>query len=182
SPREPAASNPANDRKPNVEASASVERSTPDGSANTWKSTRWPPGALPSMRAITISAMRTRISSMETASIARSERAAVRICREAIHQIAAQATSASGSHGALSAIPAVSRSARPNTAAAEIDTAGNTRYVPSSAQPAKNPAPGPSAAPTKPYTDPACAKTEDRRTKPYATSPTPSAATTYASG
>jgi len=65
------------------------------------------------------------MSSIDPVSIASSE-ARRAICRAASHQIAAQATSASGSHAARSAMPRCA-AAPANTAAAEIDTAGNTR-------------------------------------------------------
>src|SRR5215212_9623120 len=49
-------------------------------------------------------------------------------------------------------------------------------------QPVTNPIRGPIVCPTNAYTEPALANTPARRTNPQATSPTPSPATTYASG
>jgi hypothetical protein len=67
------------------------------------------------------------ISAMETTSSESSDRAAVRIWREAISPMIAQPTSASGSHGASGQMPVESRNAREKTAKADMETAGNTR-------------------------------------------------------
>src|SRR3954452_22256591 len=157
SPTEPAASKPANDSNPNVDASASVDSPTPSGRFNTSAVRPWPAGASPAASLTTITAISPRINTIETASKPSSDRAAVRISRDAMNQISAQAPRASGNHAASPATPRLASSARVNTAAAEIDTAGNTRYVPSSAQPATNPVRGPSVCPTNAYTDPALA-------------------------
>jgi hypothetical protein len=150
SPREPADSKPANDRKPNVDASATVPSVVPCGNCSQSAFTPCPRGPSPLASFATTIPISTRISATAPISKTRSDRAAVRTSRDASSQISAHATSASGSQAAWAEMPALSRSARPKTAAAEIDTAGNTRYVPSSAQPATKPARGPSTAPTNP--------------------------------
>src|ERR1044071_4709653 len=74
SPSEPADSNPAKARKPEVAASASAETPTPGGSTNTDPDGRWPPGAVPAARCHQIVPISARIRQTETASNARTDR------------------------------------------------------------------------------------------------------------
>ena len=72
-------------------------------------------------------AISTRMSAIDATSMASSERAAVRISREAIQPITAQPASAIGNHGACGAMPVLLRNAWPKIAMAEMETAGKTR-------------------------------------------------------
>ena len=67
------------------------------------------------------------------------------------------ATSAITTHSGSVQMPVPSRKLPKKSPISEADAAVNARYVPSSAQPAKKPACGPSVAPLKAYTDPAWA-------------------------
>src|SRR5215467_3487796 len=118
----------------------------------------------------------------DTISNANSDRVVGRTPRAASTAMTAQAPSASGYQSALAATPVVARKARPKTATPMTETGGNTRSVPSSAHPARNPGRGPSVLPTNPYTEPAWLNSPASRTNPYATRPTPRAATANASG
>jgi hypothetical protein len=148
SPSEPADSNPANDRKPKVEASARVESDVPGGRLKTSSVTPCPSGAPPKTSLPTMIAIRTRINATEATSKSSSVRDAVRIERDAMSHTSAHPTSASGSHAGCSAIPVLRRNACPKIAIAAIETTGKIRYVPSSAHPATKPAREPSAPPT----------------------------------
>ena len=73
----------------------------------------------------------------------------MRAPREARIPISAQPASASGHHGGDEAIPVLRRNACPKIATPMIETGGKTMYVPSNAQPLKNPARGPRLRPVK---------------------------------
>ena len=88
------------------------------------------------------------MSTTETTSTTSSDRADVLISRVARNAITPQPARAIGSQGGSCAIPVPSRNATPKTAIAEIDTAGNTRYVPSMIQPVRKPVRGPMVSPT----------------------------------
>ena len=127
SPSDPADSNPAKDRKPKTEASAMVDSVVPGGGAKTSSVIPRPAGAPPKTSLPTMIAISARMRATDTTSKSSSVRAAVRIAREAISHTSAQPTSASGSHGAFSAIPVLRRNARPKMATAEIETTGKMR-------------------------------------------------------
>ena len=111
SPSEPADSKPANDRKPKVEASASVDSDVPDGRSITSAVRPRPSGAPPNASLPTMIAITTTIRATEAISKSSSVRAAVRIEREAMSHTSAQPTSASGSHAGCAAIPVLRRKA-----------------------------------------------------------------------
>ena len=69
--------------------------------------------------------------------------------RDARSQMTAHAASASGYQSASLASPVALRNTRPKMATPMMDTGGNTRYVPSSAQPARKPGRRPRVLPTK---------------------------------
>src|SRR5919197_3266874 len=150
SPNEPAASKPANERNPAVAASATVDSEVPGGSFTKSRLTSCPRGAPPKMSLAKITTTSTRISATATSSKLSSERVATRTSRDASSQMTAQPTSAIGSQEGDDEMPVTLRNATPNTANADIDTAGKTRDVPSRAQPVMKPAPGPIPPPTKP--------------------------------
>src|SRR5690348_14649957 len=149
SPSEPADSKPAKARKPDVAARVRAERPTPGGSTNTVPDQPWPPGAVPAASRQQIAPMSTRMRQTDTTSNARTDLVVGRTPRAASTQMTAHAPSASGYQSASLASPVALRKARPKMATPMIDTGGNTRYVPSSAQPAMNPGRGPRVLPTK---------------------------------
>src|SRR5215469_6265944 len=150
SPSDPADSKPANARKPEVAASVSADRPTPGGSTKTEPDKRCPPGAVPTASRQKITPISTRMRQTDTISNASSDRVVGRTPRAASTAMTAQAPTASGYQSALAATPVVARKARPKTATPMTETGGNTRYVPSSAHPARNPGRGPSVLPTNP--------------------------------
>src|SRR5919198_3508333 len=97
SPNEPAASKPANDRKPAVAASATVESEVSGGSLTKSTLRSWPRGASPNASLAKITTTSTRISTTATSSNDNSERVATLTSRDASNQISAQPTSATGS-------------------------------------------------------------------------------------
>ena len=106
------------------------------------------------------------MSAIDTISTPSRARAVFRTPRDASTPISAHATSAIGSHPADGEMPVSRRNACPNVATPIIETGGKTMYVPSSAQPVKNPARGPTARPTKAYTEPAWLTKPLNRTNP----------------
>src|SRR5919201_2712319 len=140
SPNEPAASKPAKDRKPAVAASATVESEVPGGSLTKSAFTPWPCGEPPKTSLAKMTTTSAMIATTASSSKESSELVVTRTSREASSQISAQPTSATGSHDGLDEMAVTLRKATPKTANAAIDTAGDTREVPSSAQPATKPA------------------------------------------
>src|SRR5512144_2422125 len=149
SPKEPADSNPANARNPKVAARATVPTAVPAGSRRKSSDTVAPAGAVPAPSLAKMTPTSTRMSSTDTASNASSDRVLGRTPRAASSQMTAQPASAIGYQSAPGAQPVARRKACPNTATPAIDTGGNTRYVPSSAQEVTKPARGPRVLPTK---------------------------------
>src|SRR5919198_5001414 len=139
SPKEPAASKPANDRKPAVAASATVDSEVPGGSLTKSTFRSWPRGAPPKMSLAKITTTSTRMSATATSSKLRSERVATRTSRDASSQMTAQPTSAIGSQEGDDEMPVTLRNATPNTANADMDTAGEKREGARSAPPAPKP-------------------------------------------
>src|SRR6516225_11255719 len=166
SPSEPADSKPAKARKPETAASARAERPTPGGRTNTAPDGRRPPGAVPAASRQQITTMSTRIRQTETTSNASTDLVVGRTPRAASTQMTTHAARASGYQSASPASPVALSKARPKMATPMIDTGGNTRYVPSSAHPARNPGRGPRVLPTKAYTDPAWLNSPASRTNP----------------
>src|SRR5689334_7329217 len=148
SPSEPADSKPAKARKPDVAARVRAERPTPGGSTNTAPDQRWPLGAVPADSRQQIAPMSTRIRQTDTTSNASTDLVVGRTPRAASSQITSHAARASGYQSASAARPVALRKARPKMATPMIDTGGKTRYVPSSAHPARNPGRGPRVLPT----------------------------------
>src|SRR5215469_9288532 len=116
SPSEPADSNPANARKPEVAASASAERPTPGGSTKTEPEKRCPPGESPAASRQKIAPMSTRMRQTDTTSNASTDRVVGRTPRAASTPMTTQPPRESGYQSALAAAPVVARNARPKTA------------------------------------------------------------------
>src|SRR2546426_11178870 len=105
SPSDPADSNPAKDRNPNVAAKAIVVSEVPDGTSTKWPLRPRPCGAPPKASLAKMIAMRATITTSETPSNASSDRVVNRIPREARIQITAHAASAIGSQLGDEAMP-----------------------------------------------------------------------------
>ena len=126
SPNEPAASKPANERKPTLAAKTTVESPTPSGSRTKSPEKPSPCGASPVASFAKITTTSARISTTAASSTASSERVVVRTFRVASSPITAQPASANGHQGGESAIPVWRRNACEKTAMPRIDTAGKT--------------------------------------------------------
>ena len=148
SPSAAAPSKPANDRNPNTEAVAIASSVVPLGRLNASPSEdSWPLGASPTISRTKMTTTRITISATENPSIVSSERVAKRMSPPAITVISAAETSAIQIQSALSAMPVEARNDEKNSPTSADEATVKHRYVPSSAQPARKPAAGPSVKP-----------------------------------
>src|SRR4051794_41083360 len=148
SPSAAAPSKPANDRKPNTAAVATASSDVPLGSLNaSANEDSCPAGADPPISFAKITTTRMTIRVTEMPSIVSSDRVATRMSPAAMNEISAAETSAIQIQSAVSEIPVDARNDEKNRPTSALDATVKHRYVPSSAQPARNPARAPSVNP-----------------------------------
>ncbi len=148
SPSVAAPSKPANDRNPNTAAVAIASSVVPDGRLNASPSDdSWPSGVEPAISRTKMTTTRITISPTEMPSMVSSERVATRMSPPAMNAISTAETSAIQIQSALSSIPVEARNDEKNSPTSALDATVKHRYVPSSAQPARKPARGPSVKP-----------------------------------